>query len=125
MARPGRWASKPWAIAAPAEIIDVLPWAKYRLQWKIEWSDTGAELVGYRAGRMKKNGIVLMIGDWVKIEISEYDFSKWRIVYRYRNEQDAMRDFSESAWSEEERSPRPNQWPKRPKNSRRKWPRRR
>jgi len=128
MARPGRWASKDWSLFAPVEVLDVLPGWKF----KVKWEDTWAELVGYRAWRMKKNGIAIMVGDWVKIEINEYDFSQWRIVFRYRDRNDALRDYNEAmgitppqpekprtywsrpGWSQRSRRPGwPNSWPKR------------
>jgi len=37
----------------------------------------------YISGRMRMNYIKLLVGDSVDIEISPYDLTKGRIIYRY------------------------------------------
>ena len=44
--------------------------------------DNGHEALGYVAGRMKRYRIKVFPGDRVRIELSSYDLSKGRIVYR-------------------------------------------
>lgn len=44
--------------------------------------DTGVEIMGHLSGKMRKRYIKLTIGDRVKVEISKYDITKGRIVYR-------------------------------------------
>ncbi len=44
--------------------------------------DNGHETLGYLGGRMKRYRIRLMLGDRVRIELSPYDLSRGRIVYR-------------------------------------------
>ena len=34
-------------------------------------------------GKMQKKRIMLLLGDEVKLELSPYDLTKWRIVWRY------------------------------------------
>jgi translation initiation factor IF-1 len=46
--------------------------------------DNGHETIGYTAGKMKRYRIRIFLGDRVKIEVSPYDLSRGRIVYRYR-----------------------------------------
>ena len=46
--------------------------------------DTGAEILAHVAGRMRKNFIRIVPGDKVRVELSPYDLTKGRIVYRER-----------------------------------------
>jgi translation initiation factor IF-1 len=44
--------------------------------------DNGHETLGYTSGRMRRYRIRINPGDRVKIQLSPYDLSKGRIVYR-------------------------------------------
>jgi translation initiation factor IF-1 len=46
-------------------------------------TDNGALVTAYLSGRQKINKIRVIQGDRVKIQVSPYDLSKGRIVYRY------------------------------------------
>ena len=46
----------------------------------------GHEVIAHVAGRLRKNFIRIIPGDTVTVEISPYDVSKGRIVYRGRME---------------------------------------
>jgi translation initiation factor IF-1 len=46
----------------------------------------GHEALGYTAGKMRKYRIRILLGDRVKIELSPYDLTRGRIVYRYRDQ---------------------------------------
>jgi translation initiation factor IF-1 len=46
--------------------------------------DNGHEMLGYTAGRMKRNRIRMLLGDRVRIELSPYDLERGRIVYRLK-----------------------------------------
>jgi translation initiation factor IF-1 len=46
--------------------------------------DNGHETLGYTAGKMRRYRIRINPGDRVKIEVSPYDLSRGRIVYRER-----------------------------------------
>ena len=52
-------------------------------QFRIEL-DNGHEVIAHVAGRMRKNFIRIIPGDRVKVEISPYDLTRGRIVYRGR-----------------------------------------
>lgn len=45
---------------------------------------------GTMSGKMKINNITVMEGDYVKVELSEYEMSKGRVVYRYKDPQQAL-----------------------------------
>ncbi|KAJ1381507.1 Translation initiation factor IF-1 [Sesbania bispinosa] len=42
-------------------------------------------ILGYVSGKIRKNFVRILPGDRVKVEVSRYDSSKGRIVYRLRN----------------------------------------
>ncbi len=67
-----------WVIikALPGLVFDVqLPEA---LWWGI--------VKGYLSGKMRKNFIKLIEGDTVKVELSPYDLTKWRITFREKQD---------------------------------------
>lgn len=43
------------------------------------------EIEAYAAGKMKKHHIKIIPGDFVKVELNEYEPTKGRIVYRSTN----------------------------------------
>ncbi len=45
---------------------------------------TGHQVIAHVAGKMRKNFIRIIPGDQVTVELSPYDLSKGRIVYRGR-----------------------------------------
>ena len=45
------------------------------------------EILCHLAGRMRKYRVRILPGDRVKIEMTPYDLTKGRIVYRYRSDQ--------------------------------------
>jgi len=60
-------------------VVEVLPDARCRV--KLE---NGHEVIAYTAGRMKKNRIRILAGDKVTVEMTPYDLTKGRIIYRYK-----------------------------------------
>lgn len=46
--------------------------------------DTGSEVLAHVAGRMRRNFIRIVPGDKVRVELSPYDLTKGRIVFRER-----------------------------------------
>lgn len=58
-------------------VIESLPAATFKVKL-----DDGKEILAHLSGRMRLNFIRVLIGDRVKIEMSPYDKSKGRIVYR-------------------------------------------
>ncbi|QDS96571.1 Translation initiation factor IF-1 [Roseimaritima multifibrata] len=46
--------------------------------------ETGNEVLAHVAGRMRKHFIRIVPGDKVRVELSPYDLTKGRIVYRER-----------------------------------------
>lgn len=46
--------------------------------------ENGHEVTAHISGKMRMNYIKILPGDRVKLEMSPYDLSKGRIVYRYK-----------------------------------------
>ncbi len=61
------------------EIVEALSNGKYRVAL-----DNGHEALGYTAGKMRRYRIRILPGDRVEIELSAYDLTRGRIVYRHR-----------------------------------------
>jgi translation initiation factor IF-1 len=64
-------------ITMDGTVQQVLPNAMFRV--KLE---TGSQILGHISGRMRQNKIQILEGDRVSVEMSPYDLSKGRIVYR-------------------------------------------
>ncbi len=52
-------------------------------RFKVEL-ETGNQVLAHVAGRMRKHFIRIVPGDKVRVELSPYDLTKGRIVYRER-----------------------------------------
>lgn len=52
-------------------------------QFKVEVTDTYSVLCTL-SGKIRTNSVRILLGDKVKIEVSEYDPSRGRIVYRIK-----------------------------------------
>jgi translation initiation factor IF-1 len=61
------------------EVVEALPNAMFRVQL-----DNGHEILGHVAGKMRRYRIRILPGDRVRVEVSPYDLSRGRIVYRHR-----------------------------------------
>ena len=59
-------------------VEELLPAATFRVKL-----DTGQEIRAHLSGKMRMFKIRLLPGDKVKIEMTPYDLTKGRIVYRY------------------------------------------
>ena len=46
--------------------------------------ENGHNVLAHIAGRLRRHRIKILLGDRVDLEMSPYDLSKGRIVYRYR-----------------------------------------
>lgn len=73
--------NKEAGIEIDAMVLENLPSAKFRVKLL---EGEGAEILAHVSGKMRQHYIRLMPGDKVKLEMSPYDLTKGRIVYRYR-----------------------------------------
>jgi len=63
-------------------IIEALPGTQFRVKL-----DNDHEVLAYLSGKMRKYYIRILLGDRVQVEMSPYDLSRGRIVYRQKKHQ--------------------------------------
>lgn len=59
-------------------VEELLPAASFRVRL-----ENGPVILGHLSGKMRLNHIRLIPGDRVRVEMTPYDLTKCRIVYRY------------------------------------------
>lgn len=59
-------------------VIEALPATQFKVKL-----DNDHEVLAYLAGKMRRHYIRILLGDRVTLEMSPYDLSRGRIVYRY------------------------------------------
>lgn len=67
-------------IELEGSIVEVLPNARFRV--KLEEGDL--EVLAHVSGKMRMHYIRILQGDRVRVEVSQYDLTRGRIVYRYK-----------------------------------------
>jgi translation initiation factor IF-1 len=72
-------AEKEEKIELEGEVVEAFKSGMFRIQL-----DNGHETLGYTAGKMRRFRIKIFPGDRIKVELSPYDLTRGRIVYRYR-----------------------------------------
>ncbi len=71
--------AKEKAIEVEGTVVETLPNAMFRVDL-----DNGLKVLAHISGKMRMNFIRIMPGDKVKVELSPYDLTRGRIVYRAR-----------------------------------------
>jgi translation initiation factor IF-1 len=71
--------SKEDAIEVMATVIEPLPNAMFRVEL-----ENKHRVLAHISGKMRKNFIRILPGDRVAVELSPYDLTRGRIVYRYK-----------------------------------------
>jgi translation initiation factor IF-1 len=71
-------AKKEEKIRMEGTIIEALPNTQFKVQL-----ENGHEVLAYLSGKMRRFYIRILLGDKVTLELSPYDLSRGRIVYRY------------------------------------------
>ena len=72
--------AKEEALEVEGVVIETLPNAMFRVEL-----ENGHRVLGHISGKMRKHFIKILPGDKVTIELSPYDLSRGRIVYRANN----------------------------------------
>ena len=67
-------------IEAEGRIIEVLPSANFKVELK-----NGHVVTAYLSGKLRMHYIKIVEGDGVRVELSPYDLTKGRIVWRNKN----------------------------------------
>ena len=71
--------AKEEAIEVMATVIESLPNAMFRVEL-----ENKHQVLAHISGKMRKNFIRILPGDRVSVELSPYDLTRGRIVYRYK-----------------------------------------
>lgn len=71
--------SKQDVIEVEGTVIEPLPNAMFRVQLQ-----NGHKVLAHVSGKIRMNFIRILAGDRVMVELSPYDLSRGRIVYRYK-----------------------------------------
>ena len=71
--------AKEEAIEVMATVLEALPNAVFRVEL-----ENKHKVLAHISGKMRKHFIRILPGDRVLVELSPYDLSRGRIVYRYK-----------------------------------------
>ena len=71
--------AKEEAIEVDGTVQEALPNAMFRVEL-----ENGHEVLAHISGKMRKHYIRILPGDRVKVELSPYDLTRGRIVYRMK-----------------------------------------
>lgn len=75
-----RFMAKEDHIEMVGKVIDTLPNTMFRVEL-----ENGHVITAHISGRMRKNYIRILTGDTVKVELTPYDLTKGRIIFRDKN----------------------------------------
>jgi translation initiation factor IF-1 len=71
--------SKEEKIVMEGTVVEALPATQFRVRL-----ENGHEILAYLSGKMRKYYIRILLGDRVRVELSPYDLTRGRIVYRHK-----------------------------------------
>ncbi len=71
--------AKEETIQVEGKVIEPLPNAMFRVEL-----DNGHQVLAHISGKMRMHYIRILPGDKVTVELSPYDLTRGRIVYRYK-----------------------------------------
>lgn len=71
--------AKQASIEQDGKIVEALSNAMFRVEL-----ENGHQVIAHISGKMRMHYIKILPGDKVKLEMSPYDLTKGRIVYRYK-----------------------------------------
>ena len=66
-------------IQVEGTVVEALPATQFKIRM-----DNGHEVLAYLSGKMRKHYIRILLGDRVRMEMSPYDLTRGRIVYRHK-----------------------------------------
>ena len=70
------------AKSEPIEVEATVTTALPNAMFKLKLDGSGKEILGIVSGKMRKHFIRIVPGDKVEVELSPYDLSKARIIFR-------------------------------------------
>jgi translation initiation factor IF-1 len=72
------------AKSEPIELEAVVTLALPNAMFKLKLDNSDREILGIVSGKMRKHFIRILPGDRVKVELSPYDLTKGRIIFRQK-----------------------------------------
>lgn len=66
-------------IEVEGTVVEPLPNAMFRVEL-----ENGHRILAHISGKMRMNFIKILAGDRVTVELSAYDLTRGRIIYRYK-----------------------------------------
>ena len=81
--QPKPQTEKETGIEVEGTVLENLPNARFRVKVNLEGTEQ-MEVLAHVSGKMRMNYIRILPGDKVKVELSPYDLTKGRIVYRFK-----------------------------------------
>lgn len=72
-------AKKEGSVEVEGTVLEPLPNAMFRVEL-----DNGHKILAHISGKMRMHYIRILPGDRVLVEISPYDLTRGRIIYRYK-----------------------------------------
>ena len=76
---PQQSSPKEEGIQVEGMVVETLPSAMFRVRL-----DTGHEVLAHVCGKIRMNYVRILPGDRVKVELSPYDLTRGRIMWRYK-----------------------------------------
>jgi len=76
---PGGAMAKEEKIEVEGTVVEALPNAMFRVEL-----DNGHRILAHISGKMRMHFIKILAGDRVKVELSPYDLTRGRIIYRHK-----------------------------------------
>ena len=68
-------------IVVEGTVVEAMPSTTFRVTL-----ENGHTVLAYLSGRLRKYYIRILLGDRVKVELSPYDLTRGRIVYRFNSQ---------------------------------------
>ena len=78
-------ASQKEVIKLKGKVVEALPNTQFKVQL-----ENGLSIIAHISGKMRKHYIRLVPGDNVEVELTPYDLTKGRIVFRAKDERPAF-----------------------------------
>lgn len=78
-------ASQKEVIKLQGKVVEALPNTQFRVEL-----ENGLSIIAHISGKMRKHYIRLVPGDRVEVELTPYDLTKGRIVFRIKDERVAV-----------------------------------
>ncbi|MGC8875079.1 MAG: translation initiation factor IF-1 [Chloroflexia bacterium] len=68
-------------IEVEGRVTECLPNATFRVEL-----ENGHRVLAHLSGRMRQHYIRVLLGDWVRVELTPYDLTRGRITFRYKKQ---------------------------------------